>query len=64
METQKLLEELKARGFSQVEIARHVGCSPNYLSMIRSGRRGKRPGHKLVMRLLELRDAPLSERAT
>jgi transcriptional regulator with XRE-family HTH domain len=54
MSAKLLLENLIAAGLTQVEIARRIGCTANYLSMIRAGRRGQRPGFEFMSKMAEL----------
>lgn len=56
MDWPKVITSIKAHGLTQTEIASEVGASVGHISDLLNGKRGKRIGHQLGERLLDLRD--------
>lgn len=60
----QLLSDLAARGYTQIEIARRIGMPPQYLSDVKSGRRGvsellaRRLGQAFQVNYLDLLEEP------
>jgi len=50
----RIINDLKISGLMQKDIAKSVGCAEPTISMLRSGKRGKRIPMKLGNRLIDL----------
>ena len=54
MNVQQMLEKLKARGYTQSQIAATTKLSPQYVSDLVLGVRGKRPSYEAVSALQKM----------
>lgn len=63
MNAQTIIAELLGRGLTQKEIERRSGVNQSTVSAIHTGRRGKRVGYDIVMKLQKLMDEVLAESA-
>ena len=57
MNIKTMLTKLKAKGFTQTQIAQGIGYSPQYVSDILTDVRGKRPAYKLVQNITKFYEA-------
>ena len=57
MNIKTMLTKLKAKGFTQTQIAHDIGYSPQYVSDIITGVRGKRPSYALVQAVTKFYEA-------
>jgi transcriptional regulator with XRE-family HTH domain len=59
MDWKALIQDLRASGLTQYEIAEKTGCSQAYISDLSNGKRGKSMSYEIGMRLRELHKAKI-----
>ncbi len=51
---QNMISQLRAKGLTQVQIGKEIGCSQNYVSDLERGVCGKRLSHEIATNLRKL----------